>query len=193
MVQVCLVCTALQWDSGGSIGWSYKGQFQSLLTYYSPGCLQYTEMTYFKSQQSKLFEFIVKMFRNEIRQGQSQNISLYCHWFYVRWGCLTVQSSPPKCSESSGVGGLSWTLRFSGQWPDHRFLVVPNDSGHCWSRMFSSAWGIFMVWSLIKLVYLSYRLVSNLMPAHRELARATQKMSNTSNRLFLNSSSFLVF
>ena len=93
MVQVCLVCTGLQWDSGGWIGWSYKGQFQSLLTYYSPGCLQYTEMTYFKSQQSKLFEFIVKMFRNEIRQGQSQNISLYCHWFYVMVLYSAVQSS----------------------------------------------------------------------------------------------------
>ena len=44
-----------------------------------PSCLQYTEITYFKSQQSKLLEFIVKMFRNEIRQGQSQNIPLYCH------------------------------------------------------------------------------------------------------------------
>ena len=155
----------------GSIGWSYKGQFQALLTCYSPSCIQYTEMTYFQSQQSKLFEFIVKMFRNEIRQGQSQNIPLYCHWFYL----LVQHSHWEVCG------------------PGHTFLVFPNDSGHCWSRMFSSAWGIFMVWSLIKLVYLSYRLVSNLMPAHRELARATQKMSNTSNRLFLNSSGFLVF
>ena len=181
MVQVCLVCTGLQWDSGGSIGWSYRGQFQSLLRYYSPSCIQYTEMTYFKSQQSKLLEFIVQMFRNKICQGQSQNISLLLET-EVNW------------SAGRGVWGLSWGLQRIGVASSgHTFLVFPNDSGHCWSRMLSSAWGIFMVWSLIKLVYLSYRLETNVMPAHRKLVRATKKLSNTLNGLFLNSSSFLVF
>ena len=88
------------------------------------------EMTYFKSQQSKLFEFIVKMYRNEIRQGR-QSITKYLAVLPLILHEGAVQCSPIP----------SWTVRFAGD----TFLVFPNDSGHCWSRRFSTAWGIFMV------------------------------------------------